>query len=151
MFDLSSLAGFLTLFVLLATVLWLFSQPTPIAVAPLPNSDLVSITLDGVILLAEPEGFVLNDSFVERMLTKFRGRRLVLIATVADDLEAETVKKLISNSKMAEIVPPHRLILSEKEEGRISIIRQLQPQTHYEPSQAVISALTGKIPQILHS
>jgi len=147
-----NLAALITIVIVVVSIYWMFSSPEMprLAESAMVANELVSVSLDEVILMNTTDGLRINEDFVDKLRALAATRKLVLIATVGDDSPAAVVREALKIAKLGDLVPDHRLILSEKEEGRISIVRQLQPVIHYETSQAVVSSLTGKIPNLVY-
>ena len=70
--------------------------------------------------------------------------QLILIFDVKNDEDEQEIKDRISCLVSADL-PLHRILFSEKEEGRISIVRQLNPILHLDSSALVAQALDGKV------
>ena len=149
--DIFGVGWILGLVAILLSFYWMFLITQTEQKKPVSRQDeMVSVVLDDFCLVRDVDSFRINDNLAQRVLLKFAGKKLILLATANDDEEADRITKAFTASCFAETVPRHRLILTEKEEGRISIIRQLQPSVHYDTSQPVISGLTGKVRQAVY-
>ena len=150
-FDIFGIGAILTIVAILLSLYWMFLSPQTQQneSSDGASQDLISVSIDEFCLRRNGDVWQINEDEAQTIVTKFKGNKLVLIATANDDSDAESIRQVFSESILLSIVPQHRLILSEKEEGRISIVRQLQPSVHYDTSQAVISGLTGKVRQVV--
>ncbi|CEM03475.1 unnamed protein product [Vitrella brassicaformis CCMP3155] len=45
---------------------------------------------------------------------------------------------------------PHRVMFCGSTAGRASMVRQLQPMTHIESNPEILSAVKGKVPNVVH-
>ncbi|CAE7275370.1 PEX22, partial [Symbiodinium pilosum] len=104
----------------------------------------VSISLDGLLLgLADSGPAVAN--FLE-----FCQSCEVFAFSVADSdaREAQVLQMLDSLGARRAGFKRHRLMFSSTQEGRVSMVRQLQPDLHLEASPEVAEALLGKVPDV---
>ena len=86
--------------------------------------------------LTEP----LSESQSDSLLSLLDSLNLVLIVSTSVDSPA----LLRLKTKLR-----HKLLLSEKTEGRVSMVRQLQPSLHLDSDASVVDKLTGKVHKVL--
>ena len=149
--DQSTITTVLTLVAVAAALYWVWCSPAIPADVTKPSNggSWVSIAVDQTVIYRDGDELVLDPLYVDRIKTLSKGNKLVLIATATSDGDAQLIEKLFDESEeLSKLLPKHRLLFSEKEEGRISIVRQLQPSVHFDSSAAVIAALTGKTPKL---
>lgn len=82
----------------------------------------------------------LSDVLIDRLVDVAATLNLVLIVDVAADCP-----RLIPLKEVLK----HKFLVSEKSEGRASLVRQLQPRLHVESDATVVERLTGKVPEVL--
>eukprot|EP00884_Botryococcus_braunii_P016383 jgi/Botrbrau1/3428/Bobra.139_1s0008.1 len=79
---------------------------------------------------------------------------IYLIAHVMDDLGEATVRGALEAGGVtgngAGQIPPHRLITCSTLEGKVSIVRQLEPELHIDGHHQTIEDLKRFMPQLLH-
>jgi len=144
-------AAVLTLLVVVAALYWMWLIPTTPATGSqqAPVSGWMTVAADEHLIHRDGDEYFVNNSVVETILKARQDRNLILIATALSDEEGSKIKQAVAQSALGNLVPGHRVILSEKEEGRISIVRQLQPSVHYEVSPSIMAALQGKVPLVV--
>ena len=149
-FDVYTIAGLLTLFVVVASFFVSFNTAVDKSVATPPLSGFVTVSINDIILVRDAKDRLsIDESFAPKLTAIAETHKLMVIVTVQGDKEALEALEVINASFISKLVPEHRIIFSDTEEGRISIVRQLQPSIHYDTSEAVISALTDKTPKLI--
>lgn len=82
--------------------------------------------------------------------------KAVFISKVDSDEEETLVRQFIKNKLLTTgtwnnvDLPDHRVLFSSSHEGRVSMVRQLEPTIHIETVESVAEALKGKIPNLVY-
>jgi hypothetical protein len=120
------------LVVLLGLVIfWFFFSERRNSVSPKESVRKPLISLS----ISEP----LSDLEIDGLVNLAQTCNLLLIVDVAVDS--------VSLKPLREVLK-HKLLLSEKTEGRVSLVRQLQPRLHLDTDASVVERLVGKVPEV---
>ncbi|KAG1678379.1 hypothetical protein FOA52_015145 [Chlamydomonas sp. UWO 241] len=77
-----------------------------------------------------------------------------LISQVADDVGQVLVEGALEAAGVVGIdkgqVPPHRCLFCSTNEGKVAIVRQLEPELHLDGSATTVNDLRRFIPALVH-
>ncbi|KAK9817998.1 hypothetical protein WJX72_005563 [[Myrmecia] bisecta] len=83
-----------------------------------------------------------------------RAANVYIIAHVVDDIGEATVRGALEAGELVGNAPgrikPHRVLFCSTLEGKVSIVRQLEPELHIDGHAATIEGLKRFMPQLVH-
>jgi len=137
------------------------SVPVPLSDlrSHLPGIKTVTISAPGVLLEEwEPERFeegaIVKPDAAEIIKELASGMHVYILAHVKSDVGEAVIRAAL---EMANILgqgirqlPPHRLIFCEKLKGKVSLVRQIEPQLHIDGSSETLEELQRFIPHLYH-
>mmetsp|Transcript_8294 Transcript_8294/g.19896 ORF Transcript_8294/g.19896 Transcript_8294/m.19896 type:complete len:256 (+) Transcript_8294:265-1032(+) len=135
---------------------------TPVAAAVssrIPAASCVTISCPGVLLkqctAAElQEGAELATGAAEVLTELSQRAQVYLLAEVEDDVGEATVRGAMEAAGLLGTgpgrVPPQRMLFCGTHEGKVSVVRQLEPDLHMDNSGSTVESLKRFIPRLLH-
>mmetsp|Transcript_22500 Transcript_22500/g.55462 ORF Transcript_22500/g.55462 Transcript_22500/m.55462 type:complete len:233 (-) Transcript_22500:614-1312(-) len=112
----------------------------------------VSCALNDVLFRRGPDGgLYVVDSSVNPILDLCSLFALYVITQVRNDADERQVRQTLEvMGAYHRGLRPHRVMFCGSTAGRASMVRQLQPMTHIESNPEILSAVKGKVPNVVH-
>lgn len=111
----------------------------------------VSVCLEGVVCQSATAGNgceLIHDA-VAPFLELCATTEVFVMALANDDSSEAAVRSALESVGAFDAgLRPHRVMFSSTNEGRVSMVRQLQPAMHFEALDSVADALAGKVPAV---
>jgi len=123
----------------------------------LPGIKTVTISAPGVLLEEwDPEKFeegaFVKPDAAEIVKELAAGMHVYILAHVKSDVGEAVVRAALETSNVLgpgiRQLPPHRLIFCEKLKGKVSLVRQIEPQLHIDGSSETLEELQRFIPHL---
>lgn len=123
----------------------------------LPGIKTVTISAPGVLLEEwDPEKFeegaIVKPDAAEIVKELASGMHVYILAHVGSDVGEAVIRAALETSNILgpgiRQLPPHRLIFCEKLKGKVSLVRQIEPQLHIDGSSETLEELQRFIPHL---
>eukprot|EP01055_Gregarina_sp_Pseudo9_P004759 Gregarina_sp_Pseudo_9__4758@NODE_496_length_2709_cov_30_744195_g468_i0_p2_GENE_NODE_496_length_2709_cov_30_744195_g468_i0NODE_496_length_2709_cov_30_744195_g468_i0_p2_ORF_typecomplete_len234_score10_16Peroxin22/PF12827_7/0_0073Herpes_gE/PF02480_16/0_025TssC/PF17541_2/0_04Hum_adeno_E3A/PF05393_11/0_11_NODE_496_length_2709_cov_30_744195_g468_i019752676 len=108
---------------------------------------VVTVAADNIVFYQDASGaFSLIEETIEPLKNLAKTLKLVLIAKVSSDEQAEAVLSLLDSVSLLsrDAIEQHRVLFCESFVGRSSIVRQLSPTLHFESSVETVVSLENR-------
>ncbi|KAK9824912.1 hypothetical protein WJX74_005715 [Apatococcus lobatus] len=127
--------------------------------AQLAGVSIITMSAPGVLLQeTEPhqlqDGACMQESAAEIVGAMAQVANVFILAQVEDEIGEATVRCALEEAELLGLkqgqVKPHRLLFCSTLEGKVSMVRQLEPGLHVDAAAATIESLQRFMPQLLY-